>query len=403
MTARMKTLCLALIGGALLGGAVHAAPAPRVFSLDPQRLALTHARLATNDAALLPALGRLRREADKALKAKPGSVMDKAKTAPSGDKHDYFSLAPYSWPDPAKPDGLPWINRDGQVNPESRAGTDHDALSRLCSQVDSLALAYYCTGHEPYAAKAAQLLQVWFLDPATKMKEHLEFAQGVPGRSTGRGTGIIDTVQLIKLTDAVGLLAGAKVWTSEAQCGMQDWFRAYLQWLLTSKYGRDEAKATNNHGSWYLAQTAAYALFIGDTAQARQQVELGRARIASQIEPDGRQPHELKRTRSYGYTLYNLEALFALAELGRRADVDLFHYRTADGRSLRAALDYVAPYFDASKKWPGQQIKEVHYPDEALAGLLRRAATLYPDGNYAAALQRAAAELAPSRFQLLWP
>ena len=356
-----------------------------------------------NDAALLPALGRLRREADKALKAAPGSVMDKAKTPPSGDKHDYFSLAPYSWPDPAKPDGLPWINRDGQVNPESRIGTDHDALSRLCSQVDSLALAYYCTGHEPYAEKAAQLLRVWFFDPATKMNPHLDFAQGVPGRSTGRGTGIIDTTQLIKLTDAAGLLAGAKAWTPEQQHGLEAWFRAFLKWLLTSKHGRDEAKAANNHGSWYLAQTAAFALFAGDVDQARKQVELGRARIASQIEPDGRQPLELKRTKSYGYTLFNLEALFTLAELGRRLDVDLYHYRTANGRSLRAALDYAVPYLDPAKKWPGQQIHEVHQPDAALASLLRRAATLYPDGKYAALLQPAAAELAPSRFQLLWP
>jgi hypothetical protein len=403
MNRRMKSICLALLGSALLGGAVHAAPAPRVFSLDPQQLVLTRARLATNDAALLPALGRLRREADKALKAVPGSVMDKAKTPPSGDKHDYFSLAPYSWPDPAKPDGLPWINRDGQVNPESRRDNDHDALSRLCSQVETLALAYYLTGHEPYAAKAAALLQAWFLDPATKMNPNLEFAQGVPGRSTGRGTGIIDTVQVIKLTDAIGLLAGAKAWTPDAQRGLEDWFRAYLHWLLTSRHGHDEAKATNNHGSWYLAQTAAFALFTGDTAQARKQVELGRARIASQIEPDGRQPLELKRTKSYSYTLFNLEALFTLAEIGRRLDVDLFHYRTADGRSLRAAFDYVAPYLDPAQKWPDQQIQAIHQPDAALAALLRRAATLYPDGNYAALLPRAAAELAPSRFQLLWP
>ena len=402
MNPHMKLICLALLGGALLGGAGHAAPAPRVFSLDPQRLVLVKARLATNDAALLPALARLRREADKALKATPGSVMDKPKTPPSGDKHDYFSLAPYSWPDPARSDGLPWINRDGEVNPESRAGTDHDPFSRLCSQVEALALAYYCTGHEPYAAKAATLLQVWFLDPATKMNPNLEFAQGVPGRSTGRGTGIIDTVQVIKLTDAIGLLEGAKAWTPEKQRGLQDWFRAYLHWLLTSKHGRDEAKSANNHGSWYLAQTAAFALFVGDAEQARKQVELGRARIASQIEPDGRQPAELKRTKSYGYTLFNLEALFTLAETGRRVNVDLYHHRTADGRSLRAALDYVAPYFEAGKKWPGQQIKEVHNPDESLAALLRRATTLYPDGTYAALLQPAAADLAPCRFQLLW-
>ena len=169
-----------------------------------------------------PALAQLRRDADKALKAAPGSVMEKTKTPPGGDKHDYLSLAPYSWPDPSKPDGLPWINRDGEVNPESRTGTDHDALERMCSRVETLALAYHFTGQQPYAEKAATLLNVWFLDPATKMNPHLQYAQGVPGRNTGRGTGIIDSVALIRVTEAIGWLDGAPAWTPELQRGMRE-------------------------------------------------------------------------------------------------------------------------------------------------------------------------------------
>jgi hypothetical protein len=348
------------------------------------------------NAADNPALVRLRRDADKALKATTGSVMDKTRMPPSGDKHDYLSLAPYSWPDPAKPDGLPWINRDGEVNPASREGTDHNALGEMCSQVETLALAYRLTKHQPYAEKAALVLKVWFLDAATKMNPHLQFAQGVPGRDTGRGTGIIDTVRLIRVVQSIPLLENP-----ELQRGMQEWFRAYLQWLLTSKNGLKEASATNNHGSWYLAQTAAYASFVGDTERVRKSAELGRERIAKQIEPDGRQPLELKRTKSYSYTLYNLDALFTLAELGKRVDVDLFSHRTADGRSLRAALDYVAPYFSADKQWPDKQITKVKHPDPALAALLRRAAIAYRESKYEAMLQ--GADLAADRFQLLWP
>jgi len=348
-----------------------------------------------------PALGRLRVDADKALKAKPLSVMDKTRTPPSGDKHDYLSLAPYSWPDPAKSDGLPWINRDGQVNPESRDGTDSEALGRLCSDAETLALAYHLTKYEPYAAKAATLLSVWFLDPATRMKPNLDYAQGVPGRNTGRGTGIIDTVSLIKVPRAIGWLDGSQAWTPELQSGMKDWFRAYLDWMLKSKNGRDEARAANNHGSWYLAQTAAYGLFVGDKELARKSAELGRERIATQIEPDGRQPLELKRTKSYSYTLYNLDALFTLAEFGSAVGVDLFGFRTQDGRSLRAGLDYVAPYLRPDMKWPGQQIKEIKFPDVGLASLLRRAAIAYREPKYDEMLQNA--DLAASRFQLLWP
>jgi len=348
-----------------------------------------------------PALIQLRREADKSLRMTPRSVMDKAKTPPSGDKHDYLSLAPYSWPDPSKPDGLPWINRDGEVNPDSRVGTDHDALAQMCSQVETLALAYHCTGNELYGQKAATWLKVWFLDPATKMNPNLQYAQGVTGRDTGRGTGIIDSVALIGVTESAQRLAGAAAWTPELQRGLREWFGAYLDWLRTSKNGRAEAKAANNHGSWYLAQTAAYAMFIGHEEEARQAVEQGRARIAQQIEPDGRQPLELKRTKSYSYSLYNLKALFTLAEIGQRVNVDLFGYRTKDGRSLRAALDYVAPYFSANQKWPDKQIEAIKHPDPALGALLRRAAIAYHEPRFEATLQDS--ELAANRFQLLWP
>ena len=348
-----------------------------------------------------PALEHLRGEADKMLKATPHSVMEKTRMPPSGDKHDYLSLAPYSWPDPSKPDGLPWITRDGKVNPESREGTDHNALSRMCSEVETLALAYRLTQHEPYAVKAVEVAKVWFLDPATKMNPNLEYGQGVPGRSTGRGTGIIDTVGLIKVVQTIGGLEGSPAWTPEIQKAMKAWFRAYLDWLLKSKNGLSEAKAANNHGSWYLAQVAAYATFVGDQERIRTSVELGRERIATQIELDGRQPLELKRTKSYSYSLYNLEALFILAEYGPAVGVDLFGYRSPDGRTLRVALDYMAPYFKGDTKWPGEQISDIKPRDPALAGLLRRAANAYHDPKYEAMIQ--GADLAESRFQLRWP
>ncbi|MEI8206391.1 MAG: alginate lyase family protein, partial [Kiritimatiellales bacterium] len=247
----------------------------------------------------------------------------------------------------------------------------------------------------------ATLLNVWFLDPSTKMNPNLEYAQGIPGRNTGRGTGIIDTVGFIKVTKAIGWLQGSPECTAEFQQGIKDWFRAYLDWLLTSENGRDEAKSGNNHESWYLAQTAAYALFAGDQERARKALELGLERIAAQIEPDGRQPLELKRTKSYHYSLYNLDALFTLAEFGPAVGVDMFGYRTGDGRSLRAALDYMAPYFQSGTKWPLQEIKGIKQPDELLASLLRRAAIAYNAPEYEEMIHDA--KLEKSRFQLLWP
>ena len=348
-----------------------------------------------------PALEKLHTDADKALKVAPQSVMDKPLIPPSGDKHDFISLGPYWWPDPDKPDGLPYIRRDGQKNPQSREGTDDDTMSDMCENVYTLALAYHLTKDEPYAAKAATLMKVWFLDPATKMNPNLEYGQGIPGITIGRGIGIIDSRPLIKVTQAIGWLQGSPELTPEFQQGMKAWFRAYLDWLLTSKNGLEEARTQNNHVSWYLAQTAAYALFVGDREQARKSVERGLELIAAQIEPDGRQPLELERTRSYRYSCFNLEALFTLAEFGSAVGVDLFGCRTSDGRSLRVALDYMAPYFQTGIKWPGQQITEVKQPDELLASLLRRAAIAYHAPEYEAMIQNA--KLEKCRFQLLWP
>jgi len=400
--APLLLLCAFLVPGA--AQAEEKGAPPRVFTMNPKLLAETKARIADKDPALLPALDNLRKEADKALKAKPVSVMDKEKTPPSGDKHDYLTQAPYYWPDPNKPDGLPYISRDGEVNPESKKGNDDVPFGRFCSAVDTLALAYYFTGHEPYAEKAVALMKVWFLDPATKMNPNLNYAQGVPGKSTGRGTGLIESRNLIGIVDALGLLEGSSSSTQEFRDGMQAWFRAFLEWMLTSKNGQSEAKAANNHGTWYHAQVASFALFVGDEAKAKEAVEGGKALISHQIEPDGRQPLELKRTKSFHYTLFNLSACFTLAEIGQRVGVDLYHYRTDDGRSIRQALDFVAPYFDLAKPWPYKEIKPDKEPDRELAELLRRAAIVYADKKYEELLGNVGKEgITASRFQLIWP
>ena len=407
MRHRTGHLLLSLMLLAALRGAVQAEEkpvSPRVFALNPSLLAVARSRAAAGDPALAPVLAGLRKEADKSLKAGPFSVMDKEKTPPSGEKHDYLTQAPYWWPDPNKPDGLPYINRDGETNPESRKGNDDLPFGRLCSNVYTLALAYYFTGHEPYAEKAAALMKAWFLDPASKMNPNLNFAQGIPGRNTGRGTGIIESRDLLKIVDSVGLLEGSPAWTKESVEGMRAWFRAYLEWMLTSKNGQAEAKATNNHGTWYQAQVGAFALFTGDEAKAKAAVEAGKEMIARQIEPDGGQPLELKRTKSFHYTLFNLSAFFTLGEIGQRIGEDLYNYQTDAGRSIRKALDFAAPYYDLAKKWPYKEIKPDTTPNKELAELLRRAAIVYGDKAYEDLLEKVDKEgVAASRVPLLWP
>jgi hypothetical protein len=355
--------------------------APRVFLLDGKYLQSTRERIRQGDKSLAPALEALQHDAQAALKSGPFSVVDKNITPPSGDKHDFMSQAPYFWPDPQSPNGLPYIRRDGQRNPEIRNIPDDCIMSKMRDDVETLALAYYFTGDEKYAVKAAELLRTWFLDPATRMNPNLQFAQAVPGVNTGRGTGIIESTGLTSVVDSIGLLAGSKAWTESDQLGMEEWYAKYLKWMQESQPGRAEGAAINNHGTFYDMQVASFALFVGKKDLAASVLrEAETKRIARQIEPDGRQPLELARTNSWSYSITNLRGLMSLAKLAENVDVDLWNYQTADGRSIHKALDYLLPFAFGEQKWPHQQIGR--WSPRGAFGLLRRAALKYPDERY---------------------
>lgn len=378
-------------------------PVPRYFGVRPGALAEAKARLAGGDQSLQPALRYLVEQADDALQTSPPSVMEKAKTPPSGDKHDYLSLAPYWWPDPASTNGLPYIRYDGKVNPESRKDAiDLNRNRLMASTVETLALAYYFTGKEAYAEHAARCLRTWFLDPVTRMNPNLNYAQGVPGVNTGRGTGIIEGLNIAEAADAAELLAGSSAWMPKDDEALKAWLKTYLDWLLTSKNGLDEAGARNNHGTLYDVQAVRLALITGRTDVARQIAEAAKQkRIAVQIEPDGRQPLELERTAAFSYSHLNLGGLCMLATLGEHVGVDLWHYQLPDGRGLARALDFLMPYLvDPPKKWPYQQIKD--FSRAEFAPLLRQAALAYNEGKYENILA-AFPQVSRQRLQLLYP
>lgn len=355
--------------------------APRVFLLEGDCLAKTRQELQTGEKNLRAALAALERDARSALKQKPYSVIDKSATPPSGNKHDYMSQAPYFWPNPKTTNGLPYIRRDGERNPEIRKLPDHANILTMPETVQTLALAYYLTTNETYAAKAAELLRAWFLDPATRMNPNLEYAQAVPGVNTGRGTGLIESRDLVRVVDAVGLLAGSKSWTKADDEGLKKWFADFLHWMQTSRNGQDEAAAKNNHGTYYDIQTASFAFFLGKDDLGKSILESVKTnRIAVQIEPDGRQPLELVRTKAWSYSVANLSGLMSLARLGQNVGVDLWNYQTPDGRSIRKALDYLMPFAVEGRKWPHQQLG--NWPPQMLYPLLRQAAAEFHEPNY---------------------
>jgi hypothetical protein len=386
MPSKLRIMAVAAIASMSIAAAgAQETARPAALLVNHAHLAAVKARAGAGDADARTAIAALEADAYKALAIAPMSVMDKSVVPPSGDKHDYVSQAPYWWPDPAKPDGKPYIRKDGQRNPEINRITDRDNLGRLGDAVATLGLAYACTGREEYAAHAARLVRVWFLDPATRMNPHLQFGQYVPGVNEGRGIGIIETRTLPELLDGVLLISRSPAWTKADEEGLQAWMRAYLTWLLESPHGREEARNGNNHETWYDVQVAGLALYTGQIDAARRTIEGARRRIAAQIEPDGRQPREIERTRSWHYSVFNLQAFVALATLGERAGVDLWNYRTADGRSIRQAVDFLVPYAAGERRWP---FDEIAFEPGALHPILRRGAVAWKEPRYRAVADR---------------
>lgn len=367
-----------------ISGQTMFAQTPRVFVLNSKILSERKAKifdLKSPDNSFNAAIEQVEKDAKKALKTEIRSIVTKEAVPPSGDKHDYVSQAPYFWKNPKTADGFPYIRKDGERNPEIKRFPDHDLLDDMVVAVEKLSTAYYFTNKEEYAAKSSEILRMWFLDPKTKMNPNLEFAQAIPGVNTGRGIGIIETRGLTRVVDSIGLLEGSKSWTKADQKGLEDWFDKYLTWLMKSKNGVDEALAKNNHGTIYDVQLVSFALFVGKTDFAKKWLEgVTKERIAKQIEPDGRQPLELDRTKSWNYSTMNLAGFVTLAELGENLGIDLWNFQTKDGRGIRKAIEFLYPFLNIENKWKYEQIEG--FDANRLLPIIRRSARKYKDDAF---------------------
>ncbi len=346
---------------------------------------------ALSTAPLLPAAAETRsllREGDtlpreqleallpKALRTPIITITDKPQPPPSGDPHDYVSYARYWWPDPAKPDGKPFIRRDGHHNEQQVAAGDRKKIDRLVDSVTVLALGWSRLGREDCARRAGDWLRAWFVDPATRMNPSLNYAQVRLGHNGGRGSpaGIIDTRTFAELVAVLPALEASPALAPAEAAAIRRWFRDYFHWLETAPVALAERRAENNHGSWFLVQASAIALYLGDKGAARRLGEEGRERIAAQFAPDGSQPGELARADGLGYSVFNLEALLQLVPLARQAGVELWHHQAPNGASLKAGLDFLRPYNATPEKWPHRQNEKL--PPGFLTPLLQAAEVL---------------------------
>ena len=316
---------------------------------------------------------RVLRAADRYLRESPQTITATSSPRSAGGRHDYFSEGDYWWPDPANPDG-PYIQRDGMTNPDNFVAHRH-ALIRVSLQVPALAAAWVITRDQRYADHAALHLRAWFVDSDTRMNPHLLYAQAIKGRVTGRGIGIIDTLHLVEVARAITVLENAGALGAQVRQGTRQWFEQYLAWMTTHEYGQAERDAKNNHGTCWVAQVAEFARYTGrDDLTAFCRDRFKTVLVPGQIAPDGSFPEELRRTKPYGYSLFNLDAMAIVAQIldadgppsplatDRTAGDSLWTFETPDGRGIGKALAFMYPFIKDKSRWPHKP--DVMYYDE---------------------------------------
>lgn len=306
---------------------------------------------ATPDVAAMDR-ARILKAADAALTLAPITLTAFRAELSEGGPNDFYSNGDYWWPDPKKPDGLPYIQRDGQSNPNNFTA-HRNCVNQLRDVVAALGAAYRVTGEDRYAAKSADLLRVFFVEPETRMHPHLNFAQAIPGRTPGRGIGIIDTLHLIEIPPAIEAMASSPAFPPDVLAGLKQWFRDYTQWMLTSKNGREEAKTKNNHAVAYWLQIASFARFTEDEkslAECRRRFK--EIFVPDQMAEDGSFPLELKRTKPYAYSIFQLDNMATLCQLLSTPDDNLWKFELPDGRGIRKAMAYLFPYLADKSTWP---------------------------------------------------
>jgi hypothetical protein len=333
---------------------VYAAGIPMTLVSDAEAEAL-HSAIGRKEAWTLDSVHRLRADAEKRIKEGPWSVTTERPQGIAMDIHDFYSEAPYWWPQ-SEDLKAPYVRRDGQTNP-ARFVTNKNALVSMADAVFCLGTAAYLLDDPRYAQRAARDINAWFINPKTRMNPHMEYSQAIRNVNTGRGAGIVDGRVFIRAIQGMEFLAQSGEWDPKDQAVVHKWFQDYLHWLTTSDYGNSEQHVGNNHASWWTAQVAAVASFVGDDAEQKAAFNWYRDHIFShQIEADGSAPREEQRTRSLWYSAFNLEAFATTCRIGQLKGVDLWTAHAKGGSTISTVIDYLQPFLADPKKWTKEQI-----------------------------------------------
>lgn len=268
----------------------------------------------------------------------------------SGGVHDFYSEGDYWWPDSDHPEG-PYIRKDGKTNPENFTA-HRKAMRNMSIWVPTLVAAYKISGEVKYADAAMRHLLAWFSDPDTRMNPNLLYAQAIMGRVTGRGIGIIDTLHLTEVAQAIQVLEELGYLSGESLESVKLWFAQYMDWMSTHEYGIAERDNGNNHSTCWVVQVASFA----DLLEEQEQLAFCRdfyrdTLLPVQMAEDGSFPRELGRTKPYGYSLFNLEAMCMVVQILSTPEENLWDFTLEDGRSIGKGIAFMFPYMKDKSTW----------------------------------------------------
>lgn len=296
-----------------------------------------------------------------AMQQQPVTVTASGSPRSAGGIHDFYSEGDYWWPNPVSADS-PYIQKDGQTNPDNFVA-HRQAMVRFSRIVGALAAAYVAEGKEEYLEHARKHILAWFVNADTRMNPNLQYAQAIKGRATGRGIGIIDTVHFIEIAQALRIMEKAGVLKDADLAAVKNWFAEYLRFMTEHPYGKDEMNAKNNHGTCWVMQVAAFASFVQDKKLTEFCIRRYKeVLLPNQMAADGSFPQELRRTKPYGYALFNLDAMATVCQILSTPQNDLWKYTADAGKTIGKGIAYMYPYVENKGKWPFA--KDVMYWDE---------------------------------------
>ena len=381
----------------LCWGMLHATP---LVPLNATLLEQLKAGYNKGDKQVVQYIESFEKTAAKYMKMAPLTVTAKKILPPSKDPRDYMTLSPYWWPDSTKVDGLPYIRKDGERNPEVYEYPERENADLLGDATLCLGVLYYITGKEEYAQPCANLLRTWFTDPKLGMNPNMNYAQHVPGMKSMRGSGFIDSRRFSRALGVAKLIEGSSAWTPADKKKLDDWATAFCYWMENSSQGQRESKAENNHGLWYETIHLMVLAYLDRTDRIKEVTQQSiLPKIGAQIADDGSLPEELKRTLSLHYSTFVLEALMEANQITSQVGINLWTTPAPNGKKVSQALAYLYPFYLQPENWKFKQIKPFEQSRAAI--ILYESGTALANQQYLDAASRIGLKYSSSNVETL--